>query len=278
LALVASRIDFGAAGDRLSGGRWGYFAAAVAALFASFVVGALRWHVLLNAAGIESPRAQTIRAYLIGMFTTNFLPTQIGGDVTRAWIAGRRGLRVRTAATVVVDRASALVCLVVVAWLALAADPGPVPGFLIGALGAATTFLVIVALVAAVLLRRGTRLGPWTEEARRATRACLRAPVVRTTLTLGLVFQGLVVLALWLLARAIVLGAPFSVLAVVLPPVLIATTLPISIAGFGVREGMFALLLRHANVDTTDATLLSLLSAAAFAVASLPGGLVLLRR
>ncbi|HEY3182129.1 MAG TPA: lysylphosphatidylglycerol synthase transmembrane domain-containing protein, partial [Gaiellaceae bacterium] len=84
LALVASRIDFGAAGDRLSGGRWGYFAAAVAALLASFVVGALRWHVFLNAAGVESPRAQTIRAYLIGMFTTNFLPTQIGGDVTRA--------------------------------------------------------------------------------------------------------------------------------------------------------------------------------------------------
>src|SRR5207237_4553324 len=122
--------------------------------------------------------------------------------------------------------------------------------------------------------RAGARLG----DARRATRACLRARVLRTTLAAGLVFQGLVVLALWLLARAIGLTVPFSVLAVALPPVLIAATAPISIGGFGVREGMFVLLLRHAGVGPTDATVLSLLSAAAFALASLPGALALLRR
>jgi uncharacterized membrane protein YbhN (UPF0104 family) len=274
LALVASRIDFGAAGDRLSGGRWGYFAGAVVTLFASFLVGAARWNVFLRAAGIERSLSGAIRAYTIGMFTTNFLPTQIGGDVTRAWIASRPGMRVRTAATVVVDRASALVCLVLVAWIALAADPGPVPGTLIAALGASVGVLVVAALLAAVLLRF---LPGWGAEARRAVRACLRPPVVRRTVLLGLVFQGLVVLALWLLARAILLDVPFSVLAVTLPLVLIATTAPISIAGFGVREGMFVLLLRQAGVGTTDATLLSLLSAVAFAIASLPGGLALLR-
>lgn len=285
LALVVSRIDFGAAGDRLSGGRWWSFAAAVVVLFASFVVGAARWHVFLEAAGVASPLSAAIRAYTIGMFTTNFLPTQIGGDVTRAWIAGRPGTRMRAAATVVIDRASAIFCLVLVAWIALAADPGPVPGTLIAALAASVGILAVAAFLAALFVRGGTGLGRffgdrlrgWGEEARQATRACLRAPVVRRTLLLGLVFQALVVLALWLLARAILLDLPFSVLAVTLPPVLIATTLPISIGGFGVREGMFVLLLREAGVGTTDATLLSLLSAAAFAIASLPGGLALLR-
>ncbi len=286
LALVASRIDFGAAGDRLSGGRWGYFAAAVAALFGSFLVGAARWTVFLQAADIESSLPRATRAYLIGTFTTNFLPTQAGGDVTRAWIASRPGTRVRTAATVVVDRASAVVCLVLIAWIALAADPGPVPGFLIAALGAAVGVLVLAGLAAALFLqgRAGVgrllneRVRDWGEEARLAVRACLRAPVVRKTLLLGLAFQGMVVLALWLLAHAISLAVPFSVLAVTLPPVLIATMAPISIAGFGVREGMFVLLLRHAGVVTTNAALLSLMSAVAFGVASLPGGLALLRR
>jgi uncharacterized membrane protein YbhN (UPF0104 family) len=286
LALVASRIDFGVAGDRLSGGRWGFFAAAVAALFGSFLLGAARWQVFLEAAEIESSLPRAIRAYLIGTFTTNFLPTQVGGDVTRAWIASRPGTRVRAAATVVVDRASAVVCLVVIAWIALAADPGPVPGLLIGALGASVGILALGTLVAARFLQGGTGLGrvlntrfrDWGDEARRAVRACLRAPVLRKTLLLGIAFQGLVVLALWLLARAIVVSVPFSVLAVTLPPVLIATMAPISIAGFGVRDGMFVLLLRHAGVVTTDAALLSLMSAAAFAVASLPGGLALLRR
>ena len=265
LALVASRIDFGAAGDRLSGGRWGYFAAAVAALFASFLLGAARWHVFLEAADIESSLPRAIRAYLIGTFTTNFLPTQVGGDVTRAWIASRPGMRVRAAATVVVDRASAVVCLVVIAWIALAADPGPVPGLLIGALGASVGILALGALVAARFLRGGTGLGrllnerirDWGDEARRAVR------------DYGAKHPGISVSI-----RAV----PFSVLAVTLPPVLIATMAPISIAGFGVREGMFVLLLRHADVVTTNAALLSLMSAAAFAVASLPGGLALLRQ
>jgi hypothetical protein len=276
LALVLSRIDLGAAGDRLSGARWGYFAAAVVVLFVSFLVGAARWHVFLEAAGVESSRAAATRAYTIGMFTTNFLPTQVGGDVTRAWVASRPGSRLRAGTTVVVDRATAIFCLVVVAWIALAADPDPVPRNLIAALGASVGVLAVGGVVA-VLLVRGAGRRAWGEEVRQAASACLRAPVLRRTLLIGLVFQALVVFALWLLARSIDLSAPFSVLAVTLPPVLIATAAPISIAGFGVREGMFVLLLGEAGIGATDATLLSLLSAAAFAIASLPGAVALLR-
>ncbi len=285
LALVLSRIDLGAAGDRLSGGRWGWFAAAVLVLLASFVVGAVRWHVFLRAAGIESPVSGAVRAYLIGTFTNNFLPSQVGGDVTRAWIVSRPGTRVRAATTVVIDRATALVCLVVVAWLAYASDPAPVSGQLAAALGAATGLLVAagLAVVLLVRLRAGRRRLParpreWFLEARRALEACLQGPVVRRTLLVGLGFQGLVVLAAWLVARSIALGVPFSVLAVTLPPVLIATMAPISIAGFGVREGTFVLLLGYAGVSATDATVFSLLAAAAFAVASLPGALALVVR
>ena len=71
LAVVATQIDFHALRDRLSGGSWGWFAAATALLLASFVVGALRWHILLAAANVGSGRGQAIRAYLIGAFTTD---------------------------------------------------------------------------------------------------------------------------------------------------------------------------------------------------------------
>ena len=99
LAIVATQIDFHALRERLSGGSWGWFAAATALLFASFVVGALRWHIFLAAADVGSSRGQAIRAYLIGAFTTNFLPSQIGGDVTRAWVASEQGTRIRSATT-----------------------------------------------------------------------------------------------------------------------------------------------------------------------------------
>jgi hypothetical protein len=72
------------------------------------------------------------------------------------------------------------------------------------------------------------------------------------------------------------LGLAPALIAVVVPLVLIATALPVSIGGFGVREGSYVALLADAGVSSGDATLLSLLSAAAMALASLPGGLVLL--
>ena len=91
-------------------------------------------------------------------------------------------------------------------------------------------------------------------------RACVRAPVLWRTLALGIGFQALVVLSAWFLVHAILLELSFGVVAVSLPPALILSVLPISIAGFGVREGSYVLLLGHAGVSATDATLFSLLS------------------
>ena len=108
-------------------------------------------------------------------------------------------------------------------------------------------------------------------------RSLAQGRVLAQTLAIGLGFQGLVVLAAWLIARSLELDLPFSTLAVVLAPVLIVSVLPISIGGFGVREGSYVVLLSYAGISSTDAALLSLLSAAAFAIASLPGGLALMR-
>ena len=285
LAVVATQIDFGTLGSHVSGGSWGWFAAAVAVLFASFLLAATRWHLFLRAAAVERTRADTVRAYLIGMFSSNFLPSQIGGDVTRAWLAGRPGTRVRAAATVLVDRATAIGCLVVAAWLAFLVDPGSVPGTLIAALAASSGALALGGLLAAVLVSGRTGLGRrlpvrlrgWAADVGDVVRACVRAHVVWRTVLLGIAFQGLVILSVWFLARAIGLHISFAVVAVTLPPVLIVAAAPVSIGGYGVREASYVLLLRHVGVSATDATLLSLLTGINFAVSSLPGGLALLR-
>jgi uncharacterized membrane protein YbhN (UPF0104 family) len=285
LAAVATQIDFGAFRGRLSGGSWGWFAVAVVVLFGSFVVGGLRWHIFLRAAGVESTERKAVGAYLIGTFTTNFLPTQIGGDVTRALVAAERGTRMRSATTVVLDRASALACMIVVGWIAVALNSGAVPGQLFGALGAASGAFALACLVVWLLIRLRAsrrllpaRLRPAAGEVKDALVRCLTPSVLGRTLLIGLGFQGLVYLSSWLVVHSISLDVPFAVLGAVLAPVLILATAPISIGGFGVREGSFVLLLGYAGVSTTDATLFSLLQASVFALASLPGALVLLRR
>jgi hypothetical protein len=115
-------------------------------------------------------------------------------------------------------------------------------------------------------------------EVRAALAGCLSASVLGRTYLIGLGFQGLVYLAAWLVARSISLDFPLAVLGAVLAPVLILAAAPVSIGGYGVREGSFVLLLGYAGIGATDATLFSLLQGASFALASLPGALVLLRR
>jgi glycosyltransferase 2 family protein len=285
LAVVATQIDFHAFRSRLTEGSWAWLGAAMVVLFASFVVGALRWHIFLEAAGVGSTRGDAVRAYLIGTFTTNFLPSQIGGDVTRAWVASGQGTRMRSMTTVVLDRATALGCLIVVGWVGVVTNLAAVPGQLVAALGTATVAYVLASALCVLLFRAGPlrrllpeRLSPPARDVRDALVTCLTRPVLWRTLVNGLAFQSLVYLAAWLIALAISLDVPFAVLGAVLPPVVILSTAPVSIGGLGVREGSFALLLGYAGISVTDATLFSLLSAAVFAVASLPGALALVVR
>jgi glycosyltransferase 2 family protein len=286
LALVATQIDFGAGASRLSHGRWGWLVAAVAAVFTSLLLGAWRWHLYLRAAGIDRGLSGVFRAYLIGAFTTNFLPSQAGGDVTRAWLAGRRGTRIRAATTVVVDRVTALGCLIVVAWLAFAFGHSSVPGTLVAALAVTSGAFIAGWLVVALAVRGGGRIAPRlparfvgpAREARESLRACLARPILWRTSLLGLGFQALIALAAWFIARSIALGVPFSALLMTLPVVVVLAAAPVSIGGFGVREGSYVVLLGQAGVGTTEATLFSLMAATTFAIASLPGGLALLQR
>jgi len=127
--------------------------------------------------------------------------------------------------------------------------------------------------------RLPVRAREWVVDARRTLLAALAPRVLSLTVRVGLAVQAIVSLAVWLTARAIDLDVAFSVLVSILAPVLIIAAAPVSIGGFGIREGSYAVLLGYAGVSATDATFLSVLGGLAFALASLPGALVpLLRR
>src|SRR4030066_1003485 len=64
-----------------------------------------RWHVLLRSAGVWIAMGETLRVTFAGLFSTNFLPTTVGGDVVR--LAGAMQLKFDMAicaASLIVDR------------------------------------------------------------------------------------------------------------------------------------------------------------------------------
>ncbi len=287
LTLLALSIDWDAVGDALAQASWGWFIASVGCLLVSFVIASERWRLLLDAADIASTSGATLRAYLAGSFANNLLPTAFGGDAVRAWLVSRGSSSfARSLTSVVVDRGSALGCGVALGWIGVAIEPDALEsGQLVPLVAVSAAGLGAVVVIASVLRHGGLArrlpetVRPWAAQAGAALRAYVSEPrLLAVVVVIGLVFQLVVVLATWCISETVGLDLSFPLLAAVIPLVLIATALPISIGGLGVREGSFVALLASANVSAGDATLLSLLSAAALAIASLPGGLVLLFR
>ncbi len=284
LAVVATSIDWNAMADGLTDATWSLFVAAVVMFFVGFVVAAFRWNALLRVARVERSGLEALRAYLIGMFSNNVLPTGYGGDAVRAWVVAGSGKPLaRSLTSVVADRVSALACLLVIAWIAAIFIADELPGGLVLLLGLATVLSVATGVIGLVIARRRglgrflpDAVRPWTAEIADVIRAYEhdRRLMIEVVL-LGVLYQAVVLFAFWMIAQSLGLGLNPAELAVVIPPVLLAALLPISVAGFGVREGAFVVLLAEFGISSADATLLSLLAVAGVAIASSPGGLAI---
>lgn len=70
------------------------------------VMAILRWHLLLPPAGLRLPFAQTLRLGFIGLFYNNFMPSTVGGDVAKSYLAikGQPTAPAAVVASVLVDR------------------------------------------------------------------------------------------------------------------------------------------------------------------------------
>ena len=65
---------------------------ALSGLFSFLMVAAStwKWWYLMRLQGFAIPFVRMYRWYFIGYFYSNFLPSNVGGDVARAWLAGRQ--------------------------------------------------------------------------------------------------------------------------------------------------------------------------------------------
>ncbi len=102
----------------------GYFLLAIVALLSSRLFAVARWHILLKSAGAHVSFMRTAMLTFTGNFSSNFLPTTIGGDVVRLGGAMQLGYdRAICFASLVADR------LIGMVGMALALPLGLIPLF-----------------------------------------------------------------------------------------------------------------------------------------------------
>jgi uncharacterized protein (TIRG00374 family) len=251
---------------------------AVVVLLAVPAVSIPRWRVILACLGHVLPATMIARALYIGAFFNQVLPSSIGGDAWRIWFCTRAGVPFGAATnSVLIERLVGLLAVLLcfcltfpllmervddlpvrwLLWLMLA-------GCLLVVLGLTLIALAARKLDGVKFLRPLASLGT-------ALAAVAHSSQVPLLIWTGLLGQLVAIVGFFAASRSI--GAPLSFLdcAVTLAPGLLVALVPVSLGGWGVREGAFVVLLGFYGVAPEQSLIVSVLFGLALLAASLPG-------
>ncbi len=283
--FLLGKVDLAATKAHLLEVAPGMFVLALAILLVQVAICVFRWKAVLHAIRAPLSFFRALEIFMIGSFFSQTLPSSVGGDAVRMYKAYRTGLTLSGAVNgVMLDRAVTVVGLVL---LALAMQP-----FFLPKVGAEVSawlvpaIVLFVAVMAAglafvmILDRLPESLRRW-----RLVRglALLAADTRRVFLAPGAAFRSLgwavvghtnLTLGVYVLALGLGLGVTWIDCIVLFPPVLLITTLPISIAGWGVREVAMVAAFGLVGIPAEGAFALSLLFGLLAVVVGLVGGVV----
>lgn len=283
LAGLALVVDVGAVAGALAGLRLQWVAVAIAVSVAQLVASAWRWRYTAGRLGIDLPLGRAVSEYYLASFLNQVLPGGVLGDVSRAWRHARdssagaigRGATgsptapapLRSVHAVLLERLSGQIAMTLVAALSAA--------FLGGLRSVAT--LAAVLLAGGFLLRVVGRYGrlPGAASFLADARIALGGRALPAQLTTSLLVVASYLVVYLLAARAIGVPTPTTTLLPLLAPVLVTMLLPVTIAGWGVREGAAAALWGAVGLGAEDGIAISVAYGLLVLVSTLPGAVVM---
>ena len=249
--------------------------------FQTFVLNG-RWELIMRALGVSLDWFASWRILMISLWFNQVLPSSVGGDAVRMWLLRQRGVQWPEAVKgVAADRFTALIGLIV---LMVAGLP-----FLMSRVSNQAALLAIGGLTLAGVAGTAVLLAldrlPSRLIAHRVIASFVRFGTLVRFLLLqsehrALLFGSALLIhlvtaaACYALARGV--GAQLSVTdaGVLIPPVVLLSAVPISIGGWGVREGAMVACLGLAGVPSEEALSVSLLLGAISVIIGIVGGAI----
>jgi len=242
------------------------------------VICAVKWQYLANALGIQKDLRPMIRLYFIGMFFNMFLPTSIGGDITRGLYLSPGSTSKRVAfLSVIAERGTGVLAMMILASVAMLSPVGdPLPYWLRFGFPV-TSVVIILGLWFLPLLLKGTR-------------ARLRSLIYDDLIVLwqkprvgffaliySVIFHCILVVIHICIARALSLNIRAAYHFITETLASLASLLP-SFSGIGVRDGAYLYLLGRAGIEREYALLFSFLWFLIMAISSCIGCIMYLIR
>ena len=287
LYFAFAHVNFDLIGRQLNHLRYVWLAAAVLTLIGQILVGALRWQRIVHHCNTpdEPPFAigDAFRYNFVAAFFNQTLPSTVGGDAVRTWLLARDNGGWRSATySVLIDRMVGVLVLAILVifclpWsFALISDIAGRIALLIvgfGSVGACFIFLALGFV-------RWRWLDRWWLTRQLAAAALTAGGLFSAassgplTIAYSLLIHVLSATAAWCLAKAVAAPLDWSQALLLVLPVLLIATIPLSIAGWGTRETAMVLAFGYAGLPESDGLIVSVLLGIAMFAAGLVGGVV----
>jgi hypothetical protein len=283
--FILGKIDLAEAFDQIANMDAALALLALVIVYVQLIPATLRWTAVLDAIGAPLAFLTALRLFFIGIFFNQALPSSVGGDAVRIYVAHREGLTLRGAVNgVMLERAATVVALVLVVaamqpqFQARVDDEAgrllvPALALLALALAGGLAFLMFLDRLPLSLQRwrlvRG--IGYLAGDTRRVFLA--PGPMAKTVAWAAIGHVN-ISFAVFVLARSLDIETTLIDCLALVPLVILVTTLPISIAGWGVREGAMVVAFGLIGVAGESAVVLSVMMGIMAIVGSLPGGVL----
>lgn len=265
LIYLARADAFDGFAERFVSADWRLVTLAALILFSQIFVAALRWRLIARAFDVRLPFRDFFRLSYIGVFFTLIPMGMIGADIVRSWYLSKSRAKLSSAVhSVIADRvvSVAALCIIVIACLpsfvSVSAE-SPAQWAFVGILIVCGSGYAALLLLQRLLpaqssfapLRQirelSAALGAVTLRPRHA------APVYAA----GIVSQLFSVAAMAMLFPAFGLDVPVGTLFALLPFVLFAAMIPLTVAGWGFREAAMLQVSGLLGVPVADAVSVS---------------------
>lgn len=216
---------------------------AIIAQLISNLVASYRWRLIMSSLDFKEPLLYYIKSYFKGAFFNQALPSSIGGDAVRILELGEKGYRKREAFYgIFIDRIIGLLGLLILNLVANLSHSGLFEPWLFKLI-TAVCIASILGLIVLVQIRKIKMLADMpvmnlfynlSLRFRKVYRGKINI-LIQTSLSVLIHLMS--IMAVYAISKAIGMDYSLWVFLVIFPPVFLFTLIPISLAGWGVREG-----------------------------------------
>jgi uncharacterized membrane protein YbhN (UPF0104 family) len=240
-------------------------------------VASFRWYLIMRTIGFSHTFSFYWKSYFKGTFFNQALPTSIGGDSVRILDCARDGNSTLEAFSgVFIDRVVGLAGLLLLNITALVLKPSLLPEqiFWVLLFVVSGLFFALIALFHLQYLRflaGYSWLSPFLKLSERYQLIYGSGRGIAVQLFLSVIVHLLTLGIFYTLGNSVGLNYSFPVYLTLVPPVILLTILPISLAGWGVREGALVGFFLLVGADKSRVVSFSILYGLLILVAALPG-------